>query len=941
MKKKLWRFSKRVTVWLYRFFEAFVAFVLVVGSIGFWKLYTEPMDAKFLLPTLSSTLLPKKSGYTLSVDSAVLRAEFTDFGLLHLNMRNLQLIRPDKTIAISLPHVSLSYGLLHLLTLNYMPNRLSIRQPDIRMVIGKEGELVFCGEDQPDTVEKMGIKRSFNPPKMRDILNHLLSFNQIAITDGVLMVEDLALQQNLSIPQFELKLSRRYGFRHVATFNAVAQIADHLTDIKSKATYNRLTHNLNIELGVSPVYLSRFGRFMPVLAGVDFPVSIVLNAEFNTRKKRKNFASNLDKLQFQLKSLKNGKLSLPSPIRNTYLIQKAEINGVATDGFKNVKIGKSFAVLGGGTSADLKIDVEGMEKFVKTWDIDRLKTILRATVRDVPIEDVPKVWPEEQGTDAHVWVRKHLSKGKVPQAEFTLTFVGGELTDVFGDVRTEGVKVDYLPDMPAIEGVSAQVLLYPNQVKIIANQGHAGTVQLNHADVMFNLDKDPTWATILLELSGPLSEILEAINKQPLSLLEDVNLNFKKIAGTADVRVKLDFPLDENRIDSEILVDVQAVGEDLGIQLKGIPLRINNGKGVLSVTNEGLNVTGQIDVAEQTMNVEWTEDFTPPKGSHSTYTVRGTIEAAALKSLMPEIEEYVTGTVPVDISIKRMAPDRLLEGKTSFDLTEAKTEIYPFGITKEKGRKGTLETTFEKLVPDFSAGTGTFDYIADNNELVKGNISWGDKFTIELNEVISKTSNVSGRLEFKENSIDLIAKGDRWDLSRLMKMPIFKEAYSEKETEDSMALPKNINLDVQLQQLVINPQKAIHKLTFQGRRKNNIWNKFFVEADVGFPFVLAYNPATRSLQGNTKNIGELLSYVNVVERLDKGEVELDSKQDEKGTISGEITVKDVELKETGFLLQAVSILGIIDGIRGKNLVFSEGKVPFEISPEGIIKLKDG
>ena len=235
MKLKLWHISKGTTIWLYRFFEALVAFVLVVLSLAFWKLYTEPMDAKFLLPTVSSALLPKGTEYSLDVGSAVLSADFNDAGLFHLQMRDVRLLRPDKTVAIDLPTANLSYGLWHVLTLNYIPNKLEISSPDIRMVVDPKGRWLL----QSSPTAEIQTTHQMELPKLKHILKHMLSFDNIEVTDGILMVEDMALGQKLSMPHFEIKLRRRYGFRHIGHFDAVAQISDHLMDIKAKAVYNR------------------------------------------------------------------------------------------------------------------------------------------------------------------------------------------------------------------------------------------------------------------------------------------------------------------------------------------------------------------------------------------------------------------------------------------------------------------------------------------------------------------------------------------------------------------------------------------------------------------------------------------------------------------------------------------------------------------------------
>ena len=83
-----------------------------------------------------------------------------------------------------------------------------------------------------------------------------------------------------------------------------------------------------------------------------------------------------------------------------------------------------------------------------------------------------------------------------------------------------------------------------------------------------------------------------------------------------------------------------------------------------------------------------------------------------------------------------------------------------------------------------------------------------------------------------------------------------------------------------------------------------------------------------------------MAYLGLSERFEGGKLELLSTQLESGIIEGNITVDKTELSEPSFLLQALSILGIVDAIRGKNMVFDKINIPFQLLPEGEVKMSD-
>ena len=237
----------------------------------------------------------------------------------------------------------------------------------------------------------------------------------------------------------------------------------------------------------------------------------------------------LTKLKFQLKSLGEGTIHLPSPIENTYFAKSIEINGGATDAFRIFKIAQSPITLKDDITANLNLSVDGLNKFFHSWNPNDITMVLEANVYNVAMQNVPKVWPAEQGPSAHQWVREHLSMGKISEAFFRLNFSGTELTDVFGDLHAQNVRVDYLPPMPAVDDVSAQILLYPKKVQILVDAGHVKDVALTSADLIFHdVDMDDTWTEMTLNTQGPIFQTLDIIESPPLQFMKLFEIPYKR-----------------------------------------------------------------------------------------------------------------------------------------------------------------------------------------------------------------------------------------------------------------------------------------------------------------------------------------------------------------------------------------------------------------------------
>ena len=106
---------------IFRFVEMVLAFIIVVGGITLTRLYTHPIEIKEYLPTLEKYILPDNSGLSLKAESLTLSAAFKENGILHINIKEMQVLHSNGDSAIQLPSVTLSYDLWQILKLNYKP----------------------------------------------------------------------------------------------------------------------------------------------------------------------------------------------------------------------------------------------------------------------------------------------------------------------------------------------------------------------------------------------------------------------------------------------------------------------------------------------------------------------------------------------------------------------------------------------------------------------------------------------------------------------------------------------------------------------------------------------------------------------------------------------------------------------------------------------------
>ena len=103
----------------------------------------------FLLPKVEEYLVPSDKLH-LKADNIVLSASVNKLGLFHIQIDNLELNDVQNKTIIELPNVEFSYGILQLLTLNYIPKNVFVSNAYLNLTLTKDGRFIL--EDQEDVV---------------------------------------------------------------------------------------------------------------------------------------------------------------------------------------------------------------------------------------------------------------------------------------------------------------------------------------------------------------------------------------------------------------------------------------------------------------------------------------------------------------------------------------------------------------------------------------------------------------------------------------------------------------------------------------------------------------------------------------------------------------------------------------------------------------------
>ncbi len=964
MTDKVKKFARLFWKITYRTLTISIALFFMCISFLFWRLSNEPLDLEFLMPEVQKYIFPENSHLKLEADSIFLSAHMTRAGLFHISIKNMSLLGKNDVLILDLPSVKLSYGLLSLLTLNYMPSSIRIDNALLQLTLTKDEQLLLQGQtttssdnsDATNTTQALPTS-SITQEKalvVRDLhrfANTILQFRHLILNRASIIVADEKTGRRIIVPQLNFSLKKRRFTQYKINIDTAIRMGRDLMAFKGDALYNAVAQTIEFDAFYDRVNLSRAGRVIPLLEGLKVLLRGEINGSLDIAEGSKHWRNAFKALNFTVYTIEPGEIKLPEPLGTIYPVEKLIANGSFVENLNALKIQPVKASLTTGLAADVDITITGIGDFLDQNNFNLVKTTLNAHMNNIPMKEVPSVWPSSLGPDAHEWVKQNLKKGTATNALFTLYFTGGEISDLIGDIDFKETTVDYLSPMKPVENAGGKVMLYPDKVEIFADRGNIENIKLNTANVyLTELQSDTAQAKIELDATGPANEILTLINEKPLELLSGFHISPTQTKGDISGQATLEFPLIEDLTPKDVTVDVTASIANGRFQSPDNKIELTNGTFGLIVNNDGLSVQGTGTYDNIPLKIKWEEFFMPTDKSptQSIYTVSGTLSDLFFKSYFTDISDYMIGNVSGNV-IYQKSKNKTANILINADLAQAELMLYPIAYTKVNGVPAALSSELF-LTEKGQVNMARFELTADQKALdIAGLIQTeSTKTTLTLNKVIAPGTNFSAIASYNDKKdFALKLKGKSWLMTELKNTPYFKKqtpSPSEKTIPATINLqtpPPAIDLDVSMDTMTINAKAPLKKVSIKAKRTGFTWKNLFIFAQGNDAFSINLTSGTNKLDGLANDIGDLLNRLNFSSEFAKGKAVLSAVQSETGTFKGSVGIKHLDFKNPGFITQALTILGILDAVRGKELTFSTGSIPFELSPRFQLKIDDG
>ena len=939
----------RAALWPGRVLHAAVrvAFVLlivaVLGAAGLaWRLSQSPLDVDWLARRLETSALPADAPARLSIGGASIAWNGFQAGAeggLEIRLRRLRLADTAGAPIARLDEADATLSVLRLFDFEVVPRRIALSGLRLRAIRDAGGNVMFDlgGLDDASPSDHSGasladILAQLRQPAGSDRsgpggLTALAQLKQVALHDAQVLLDDRSSGKTLRATIADLDLRRQGaggvkgaaagtvalgdataalrlladllpgGGTHVEATLAPTQAGPIVQSTQARAAMDAAVQaraTLDLSPALSPIagelHIGSGGGAISAAGGTVRFETIKLDAagKWDSRSWRPA-AIELQRAQIVIPSARGG---WPSTLDATGQMERA----------------------GGKITAALALNLDHAD-----------------------FADLGTLWPAAWGGHVRPWLVENVTAGTGRDGAVRLKLAAPEanpgkieLTEASGSMKGQNLTIHWLRPVPPIEHAEAQLkVLGPDVLDIAIPTAAQGAIALKDGLVHFTgLSGKDQFMTLTAGVQGSVADTLQVLRHPRLRLLDRHPLPIRGAAGTVAGKLKIDLPM-KKELQAE-QVGIAAQGRLADLRLAGLVAGrdLDRGDIEFDVNQDGLHAHGPATVARVTGDVEVEMDFRPGPPSQVVRRARlaGRATAAQLTASGIDPGGLITAG---DAGLNAL----YVAQRDGISHVDVKADLSAAGLALAGWRKppGPLAAASARLAlrDDKLAGIDRIDASGPALRVLGRAEMVGDRpLMLRLDRLMLGPTQAAGEILFPSRPADPIRirlAGPSLDLSTELAAKPGRPA----ETGP------NWIADVHFDRVELGKGKVIGGVTVHA--ENDGRRLRVLHATAAAPSVQAVmepQGSSRRISVQSADAGALLHLIDGGDNITGGALTLDAAYDDSkpsAPLSGTLKLSDFEVHDAvavGKLLQAVTIYGIVDAMRGNGVRFTRLVLPF-------------
>ncbi|WP_158927439.1 DUF3971 domain-containing protein [Acidisphaera sp. S103] len=923
-----------------------VASCLLAGTA--WRLAQGPIDLRWLSDRLKSAFIDDSARLRVSFDGVFLVWEGFHKGVdypLDVRLSDIIITDPAGHRIVAAPRAHLTFSLAGLLLGRVVPRAIEVDHAQIAVTRDADGAinlgsgLAGGASSDPGAVELNRLREQLSRPassdygRSRGLLDQI---HRVHFRDTAMMVRDRGTGLVVRTADMDLDLIRAEKGHVRGLVRGALRAGDQQAGLTARADWV-IGSGVDLDIKLTSFRPSGVGALSPALAfvaGIDVPVSLTATVGLDTNFKPNRMQADVLLGQGQIQvaqgsvPIRRGTIAL-SGTPDAITITKGHFDVAHTpDG-----------------SAEI-VDIGG----TIVHKADRLSASGTIGLTQIDIADLPRLWPLGVGGGARPWVTEHVTAGMVTHGTVSFAIESDDalhdvvLTKATADLDGTNATFTWIDNIPPVEQTDVHLhLVDPNTLDIHITSAHQHVAN-GGADLLIKdgqmritgLSLRDQLAVIRARVEGPVASALALLKEPRLHLLSTHPIALKTDTGTVSATLDFQFPLENKLQIDDVRIHADAHLEQVRLLDVAGGQNLDDGVFDMSIDKDGLTLKGQGSVAKVPVTLDGTMDFNPgpPDQIVQKIAVTGQPTGAQLAAGGLPVVDFLDGPIPLTlVLIERRGGDGSVA--INGDLTLATLSVHPLAWTKPSG---TIANASVVLLMAHDRLT-KIDKIAVRGEglLLTGSADLDDGHvrSVALDNIRLGQTSGHGSVRFASNgAVSVVLQGDQIDLSAKLTE---KTSGRDKPDSNPVTTP-GWTLDARFDHAILANGENARAVAVTASGGGELVRLLDVAGTIGTSggFSIAAQPrgGTRHLLVDAKDAGSFLRAVDAVRGMRSGHLAIDGSLDKPlglQPLVGTATIDNVVVRNSpalGKLLQAITLYGLVDALRGPGMGFSHIVMPF-------------
>lgn len=952
----------RVTHMLAHVAMATVVIGGVLVAAAAWRLSQGPVELPWVTQRIEAAINAESEPTRLSIGSTALAWEGFSRGVdfpLDLRLTDVRVAGAGGQRQLELPRAEVSLSVAGLLHGRLEPRAIALDGPrltlhravdgGVSLDLGSLNEVTDSAQPaeppEPERLEVEDVLRELARPASNDRGRARGLFGQlrrVRITDASVDIIDRQLQATWHAPSARIDLIRRAAGGVDGSAVLTLALGDQTATIRANALLDAGRGRSHVQVSLTPVTPAALARAAPrlsALAAINAPVSLEASLDLDPSLKPED-----GRLAVRIGS---GAVIIGSsrvPINDAVLLLEGSPEAVT------LRTGR-LTVQGHEGGAPTTVQVSGS----MVRKNERYDAAIGLNLDQVAFSDLNRLWPVGVGSGARDWIVENVTSGIARNGRVSLQVSGKPdlsniaLTGASGTLDADGLTVYWLRPVPPIEDGAAQLrIVNADTIEIAVSSGRerVGRSGLSLRSGMMRItgvSQRDQFSTIQADVTGSLADTIAILKEPRLELLDKHPVELRDPAGDAAITLNVTLPLEKKVQMTD--VTIHALAHLNGVHLSGLVAGRDLSQGVvdLDATSDGLSVKGQAQIAGIGAQLEGSMDFRagPPSQVVQRVSVTGKPGAGQLAAAGLDPGGTVLGQIPMKaVYSQRRSGD--VEVAVEADLTPVTLMVPPTGWRKPIGAvaKGSaiVKLAKDKLIGiDRIAIDGDSIAISGSASAVAGQIT-----SVRIDSGVFGRSDLHGTVSVAEGQpIQATLTGASLDLAPKLTA---KSPKRDKNSGEPTSGPP-WRVDARFGRVLLANDHAATGVTARVESDGRLTRTLHVtgQTDGTSAFVADLVPEARGRRLSIKaaDAGAVLGGLDIERNLQSGMLTISGAYDDSAAgypLSGTAEIDNFRIHEAvGFakLLQAMTLYGLVDVMRGPGIGFTHLIAPFRYDDDGL------